>query len=201
MTTCPFCITINDINHINNCQKNDLILLNIRMNTKFIDLYTAIKEYIVFITYDQSLFPFHWEFPQYENLKLIKLTKSKKLTNILQNLNYNKQKSIKEIYQIQNKELFLKFDSIKYLHQSYYTHGSNNVNNIILQGFDNGYSRRGSYGYGIYLAPNINTSLHYNNKEILICNVKLTSNDFQNNYCCVIQNDFQIYPEFLIKFN
>lgn len=97
--------------------------------------------------------------------------------------------------------IILKFDSIEYLHQNHYTHGSNNVNNIILQGFDNGYSRRGSYGYGIYLAPNINTSLQYNNKEILICNVKLTSNDFQNDYCCVIKNDFQIYPEFLIKFD
>ena len=148
-----------------------------------------------------SFFPYYWEFPQEENVKLIPLTKSKKLKDILQKLNCRHIDLITTIYQIQNKELFLKFNSIKeFTSQGYYTHGSSNVNNIILQGFDNGYSRNGAYGYGIYLAPDINTSFNYNSKEILICNVKLTTNDNVNNYCCVIQNDFQVYPEFLIKF-
>lgn len=83
--TCTFCITINNINHINNCNKGDILLLNTRMNTNFTDLDKIIKEYIIFITYDQSLFPFYWEFQQYINL-----IKSKKLTNILHNLHYNK---------------------------------------------------------------------------------------------------------------
>ena len=59
--TCPFCITINDINHIINCncEINKLEYLNKRMNTKYIKLTECIENYVEFIKYNQTLFPYY----------------------------------------------------------------------------------------------------------------------------------------------
>lgn len=208
---CPYCIIICDLEHLEKCKNRDLNLLCKRMkceSDKEIE-----ENYLEFIKYDQSLFPFYWIFPQETNLKLLELPLNHPLikeNNILKDaIDYNnysgstfrrpQQKSKPSIFLIQNKELYLKYSEIEEI-EEYYFHGSPNYENICLQGFDKGFSRDGSYGYGIYVSKNLSTSLAYNNKAILLCKVKITKDTLINDYCTVLQDDFSIYPEFLIKY-
>lgn len=206
MLTCPFCIIMCETDHIYTCDAKDKDLLNKRMlNYSDDDDTTVITKYIEFIVHTQDIFPFWWDLPQDTNLKVIEITKGqivKKVYEILKQLNC--QSIPIKIRQIQNKELYLKFHEITdYKSIEYYTHGSSSKNyeNIMLQGFDGGYSNNGSYGYGIYTAHDANTSIGYNRNEILLCQVKITNDTIvAKGYCCVTTNDFEIYPEFLLNF-
>lgn len=198
---CPYCIIICDKQHLEKCKNRDLNLLCKRMNCH-IDGIQIEQDYLEFIKHEQSLFPFYWTFPQEINVKFLELTKNHPLIKqnkmLKEAVNY---KSLSRVFLIQNKELYLKYNEIKdSLKEEYYFHGSPNYENICLQGFDKGFSKNGTYGYGVYVSKNLGTSLTYNNIAILLCKVKLSKDTIVNDYCSVIHDDFSIYPEFLIKY-
>ena len=205
---CPYCIIICDTEHLEKCKNRDLNLLCKRMkceSNKQIE-----ENYLEFIKYDQSLFPFYWIFPQETNLKLLELPLNHPLIQknklLKETVNFDRKTSV---FLIQNKELYLKYHEITYTrgqsdlskHEEYYFHGSPNYENICLQGFDKGFSKNGSYGYGIYITKNIGTAFSFNNKAVLLCKVKLSKDSVtcMNDFCTVLKDDFSIYPEFLIK--
>jgi hypothetical protein len=207
---CPYCIIICDLEHLEKCKNRDIKLLCKRMNYESNRHDKEIEEnYLEFIKYDQSLFPFYWIFPQETNVKLLELPlnhplihQNKMLKDIVNNNLLKDNFVFEKIFLKQNKELYLKYHETNYVKgEEYYFHGSPNYENICLQGFDKGFSKNGSYGYGIYITKNIDTALHFNN-TLLLCKVKLSKNSVSliNDYCTVLKDDFSIYPEFLIKF-
>ena len=218
---CPFCLKIKNFQEILFCKfLSDIDKLKFIKNMKrsFNEFNEEILvEYLEFIKSNQYLFPNYWNFSDNNfDAKLFKINKNDFHFKNLQNskgkiIDQLRNQNESEIFRIQNKMLYLKYlnfsekfdktESNKFT-ECVLFHGSptKNYPNIFSQGFDVGYSKDGAYGYGIYFAEKLETSLTFNKNEVLICKVLLTETDVSNDYCKVIKEDFRIYPMYLVKF-